>query len=332
MKTMFSTLISAILLSSAVSPVMASGLTQDTPSGQPTRTANGSAFATADGGLFFCKKGMPTYDEYPLVLCHTVRQGETLWGISRKYLGSGFAWKQWYVAADEPSHWLADGTWIPNPRRLQPGTVIAIGSWAVLEPQLGYTEGTLIRPGSNDIVANRRIAGSNQHALYINRVFYDGWYRDISHIAFSADGKNLSYVGGDWKGKQFIVNGVKNPHVSVGCDWKLLTYSPSGKHYAIRNNKDCVWGTRSSADSFVVLSDIGNGKEYDYADSLMWVDDTLVYRALKDGAWRIVVDHEDQPTYKYVDALRVENGVLKFQAQHEDGTMTEERLDLKGYR
>ena len=290
--------------------LVASGLVESIT----VRQIDGSATATADGGLYFCSKGLPSSSSYTSILCHTVQPGETLWGISEKYFGSGHLWQYWhlYDPTGNGRH-VAPGSRI-DPRALQEGSVIWLSHGDVLRPVQSHAEHVYILPGTNDIVAH---SGSS---LYINGELYDGGHGYISHVNFTPDGKNISYVVGSVQ-RQFVVNKAINPHVSNGCDWQSLTYSPTGEHYVIRNNTKCGPASQSSPDSFLVLSDLGNSKSYDYVDSLMWIDDeTFAYRAKQGTTWVVVINHVEQEGFKYVDFLKVENGKLLYSAELADGS------------
>lgn len=294
--------------------------------------------ATPSEGLDYCHGPHPfeiDWDES--ALCYTVKPGDTLWGISEKYRGDGSLWPYLIIRYDYRRSSEVK-LLMEDPRTLQPGTKIAIRTY-MMEPYPGYPSiggAPVLDPQTNEIISYSR-KNTGEGVVTSGDKIYAGPYSFVKHIRASEDGKNISFFAdtkqsGQIKcstvnrGYQFVVNRVENPHYSCGHDWKLLTYSQSGSHYAIRNNL----GDGAVTEKFKVLSDLGNGPYYDYADSIIWADDeTIVYRAQNNDEWRIVVNHEDRATFDYIDDIRVMREEIIFRARHDDGSWTTESIHFK---
>ncbi len=266
-------------------------------------------------------------------VCYTVKSGDTLWGIAETYLENGAKWRELEVSYAYRKKQDAP-TYVTNPRLLQVGTKIAFNT-SRLTPYSRYdfVDGSaIVDPQTGGLITWSRNR-DGQGVLNIGDKIYAGPYAFMKHLRASQDGKNISYLAdtkkgncsGEAHGYQFFVNGTANEQYSCGYDYKLLTYSPDGSAYAVRNN------VGSKPEQFFILSNIGNGVKYDYIDSLLWVDNkTLVYRAQTNDQWRVVVNHQDYAVYDYLENLKGENGVVSFDARHDDQSWTHEILTLTG--
>ena len=52
----------------------------------------------------------------------------------------------------------------------------------------------------------------------------------------------------------------------------------------------------------------------------------MIYRVQSDDEWRLVINHQDYETYDYIENLRSEEGVIKFDARNRKGKWTEEEF------
>lgn len=293
--------------------------------------------ATPASGLDYCH-GPQTFETpyEETSLCYTVERGDTLWGIADYYLGSGFQWKELFIRWDERKQTNAEEYLDYDPRTLQPGMKVTIDT-SQMDPYRGYeyVDGSpVFDPQTGNIISWSRNADGTGVVTSGNKV-YGGPYHFVRNISVSEDEKHLIYLA-DTKGEeervcsnashgfQLVVDGEENSHYSCGWDYKLLTFNPRNTEYAVRNNQ----GDGANPEQFIVLSSIGNGFSYDYIDSLMWADDeTIVYRAQINDRWRIVINHRDQKVYDYIDNVRIEDGAIHFNARHEDGSWTEEKIE-----
>lgn len=289
-----------------------------------------------------CQKGTIFINRTPIDACHVVESGETLWSLAKKYYGNGFAWKklQYYTEYMRPNVYPKD------PRKLAIGSKLVVWrAWEVGGAKneeagwgIDYKNGDIYTTGSES---------DSKKFIYKNNEPYAGPFRYIQYFTIDSITNNKVYVVSDRErydnpvcftnsmitpGKQnpevsfrFYFNKEVNEYESCGQDFKLLTFSPDGKYYAIRNNTD----QDANEMKFIVLSNFGNGPIYDYSDSLIWYNnDTLVYRAQNNDEWRVVVNNKDYKIYNYLENLRVENGVIKFNARHDDGSWSKEEFTL----
>ncbi len=264
-------------------------------------------------------------------VCYTVESGDTLWAISDFYLGSGTKWKELDVSYEyrrtrNVTDYLAD------PRKLQIGTKINFNT-SRLVPHTNYrfVDGSaVVHPNTGQLITwSRNYNGDG--VLNSGNEMYAGPYAFVKHLRASTDGRNISYLAKlqdendseETHGYQFVVNGKANEYLGSGYDYKLLTYSADGSQYAVRNN------IGTDPEQFLILSSIGNSQLYSYIDSLFWFDDqTLVYRAQIHGEWRVVVNHQDDLLYNYLENLKQENGTISFDARHDDQSWTHEIITL----
>ena len=296
--------------------------------------ASTPAHAMSSEGLDYCQGGPQAfdvgYDEQ--ALCYIVKPGDTLWGIAEKYLGSGFKWSKLNVRSEFRRTQSVE-RFVGDPRTLQSGTFVVIHAGMMNAapgfvgvtgtPHVDYKTGNLIteqrKRSKKTNFESHILVGDNVVAGPFAFVFRPRITPDLKHITYRA----TKLSDASKCRMQFYFDHVPNPHVTCGSDFGLLSVSTDGSNYAARNNK----GT--DPEEFVVLSSIGNGDYFDYSDSLEWVDEeTLVYRAQINDQWRVVVNHEDFAVFDYIESLEVENGVIKFSARHEDGSWSQEMIDM----
>lgn len=279
----------------------------------------------------YCNRGdlLPklelVHDVKPNGLCHTVRSGETLSGIAKRYYGDGSKWTELRTYRpgllwdQYPKHGV--------PQRLTVGTKLVIMTDIEMSNQGnppgqprrgGISNGWGVDYESGEIyLASGEGSGTN---IYAGGKLYDRVPSPLHIFLVDKTSNSKIYVSGNY---QLIVNKVRNPYTGPGADFNLFTFSPDGKRYAVRTN------VRQDVPNpgFIVLSNMGNGPEYDFSDSLIWYNnDTLIYRAQNKDRWRVVVNHKDYKVYNFLENLRVENGVVKFDARHDDGSWTKEEF------
>jgi len=297
------------------------------------------------GRLDYCSYIDPKFkNRRPNHVCYMVKPGDSLWGIAEKYYGDGSKWKKMEIFTEtlRPNFYIDDHTILDDPCNLVPGTKLVLWrQWELVAP----LRGDMLDGWGPDYNTNQ-IYKAMQDTIFIGDGVYDA-NEDIydnnlgSMIYFTVD-KNTNnkiyitnvdadkecYEESDWAttriktgGYRVVFNKKRNTYYSCGWDFKLLTFSPDGNHYAIRNNRG------QGLSQLIVLSDTGNGPFYDYSDSLFWYDnDTLIYRAQNNDEWRVVINHKDYAVYDYLENLRLEDGLIKFDARHEDGEWTREEI------
>lgn len=256
-------------------------------------------------------------------LCYTIQPGDTLWALSQKYLGSGFRWRELtrYVSVND-----RDGAFV-NPRRLQSGERVYLKASSMIPAGNGRLEGVAVSPFNNDVALNFNTYGSNAKTIFLNGAFYDGGYRNVSHMRFSPKGTRFAYEAQSGSTCWFVVDKVKNEMTACANDIQIPVYNDSETHYAVRVDamNQQHW---TDPDQFMVLSDIGNGPYYDYVDSVMWSqDDVLIYRAQVGDQWRVVINHQDQEIFDYIDDLKIEKEKIMYRARHVDGSWTDEVIE-----
>jgi len=285
------------------------------------------------GYLDYCSYEYPKFvSRVPNHLCYMVASGDTLWGIAEKHLGSGFEWRKLKAFVGN----VNDFDPIEDPRKLKPGTKLVIKrQWDLVPPNQGHLIdgwGVDYQTGEIYVATGDRISvGNSIYDQDLGSILYftiDKETNNKIYITNTRDDdrctKYDSQIVNNW-GLKIVFNKQRNPHFGCGMNFSLLTFSPDGKSYAIRNNKS-NWAEK---DQFIVLSNIGNGPFYDFSDSIMWYDNnTLIYRAQNNDEWRVVVNNKDYAVYDYLENLRMEDGTIKYDARHKDGSWTKEEITL----
>lgn len=296
----------------------------------PSHTQASESF----GKLGYCKQDVPIFNKsQPRHICYIMQSGDTLWSIAEKYYGSGFDWRKIKVFKGEERL-------IQNHHRIESGVQLVIYKEQDLSskryPGYPLTDSFGIDSETGEIYQLSRHYGSGA-VINVGADLYDGPFPFIKYFTIDEKTNHRMYLAdtdeksrcveiiGQYHGFRFIFNKKQNPHYSCGWDYQLLIFSPDGVHYALRNNE----GTNRDHERFLVLSDLGNGPYYDYIDSLIWFDDdTLVYRAQNDDEWRIVVNHKDYQIFDYLENLKLEGGVIKFDARYSDQSWSKEEIRL----
>lgn len=291
---------------------------------------------TSNWDLEYCSTKTIFVNRTPIPACYKVKPKDTLWAISKKYFGTGFDWEKLKVFSETRSGNIK----IEEPEKLQIGTrILVFEGWEIGGSDNGHGWGLDSKSGDLYTIKS--------HTIYKNDEVYDDGFSWVLFFTLDKRTNNKVYIVNTKSrdnatcfstskildpgtpipeaGYQVVMNKEINDYYSCGQDFKLLTFSPNGKYYAIRNNTN----QDSQKMRFIVLSNMKNGPEYDFIDSLIWYNnDTLVYRAQNNDQWRVVVNHEDYAVYDYLENLRLENGVIKFSARHDDGTWSEEKISL----
>lgn len=294
----------------------------------------------------YCDTDTIFVNRRPIHACHVVQECDTPWSLAEKYYGDGSQWKKievYYKSTRSNSPEVFEDPYT----KLEPGTKLII--WKAWEVGGSKNEeaGWGIDSENGDIYTTPSIMDNLPLAIYVNGKIYDGPFNALQFFTIDKRTNNKIYVastrsgddgqcyvnntgrsGGKQElgpGFQIIFNKERNIYFSCGSDYKLLTFSPDGKHYAIRTSTD----QDSNEIKFLALSNIGNGPYYDFLDSLIWYNnDTLVYRAQNNDEWRVVVNHKDYKVFNYLENLRLDGGVIKFDARHDDGSWSKEEIIL----
>jgi hypothetical protein len=272
----------------------------------------------------------PRFNDWqPTKFCYVVQPGDTLWGIADQYLGSGFLWQELTIYK-EPGTKQQE---LPDPRQLEVGTRIKIQR-DQFEVYSGYRyigDFDFTRQDNTVYTVSRNHGG--KAVINQGQQFYDGPFNFVRDLHIDPETGNLLYLvdteapntcKDSYHGFRVVFNKQQNKHFSCGWDYQELIFSPNGELYAVRNNK----GDKDAKEQFIVLSNIGNSPYYDYVDSLMWHDNKLIYRAQINDVWRVVINHQGQETYKYVENLKVENGAVNFDVIDENGDWVKKQIQL----
>jgi len=282
---------------------------------------------------YYCNRepGVVAIDNYMSGYCYKVKEGDTLWSIAEAYYGVPELWTQLKLHDPEDPHDLSKLS-PDDPKALTPGTELVL--WTSLQVAFdertggGNTDGWGIDFDTSDFFT------ASSQKIYINKDVYDSGFRWVYRFLIDERTNNKVYVvapqqePGESRSDriyQFVFNKQRNPYVGAGATFELLTFNHDEDKYALRTN------VRQGVENpgFMVLSNIGNGPEFDYLDSIIWYDNnTLVYRAQNDDEWRLVVNNQDYKTYGYLENLRVEDGVLKFDYRKGNGSMKVEEVSL----
>lgn len=258
-------------------------------------------------------------------LCYRVGSGDTLWGIADHFLPSPWDWHTIETG---------DASLIDLPRHLWAGEIIVIPASELSVPNPLQGGGLRIL-GIDTVHKEAILSASYSDGVFLmkgQRIVDGPFANGIRFIDLSSDGNHLAYRvssnvtqgSGCFDPRHIIVDGVINKGYACGFNIELQTFSESGS-FAVRMND--VQGR--SVDRFIVFSTIGNGTFYDFSDSLAWMDDqTLVYRAREGEQWHVVVNNVPMRTFDYLENLRVEGDHLLFSARHNDGSWTQETLNI----
>lgn len=294
----------------------------------------------------YCETDTIFVNRRPIHACHVAQKCDTPWSLAEKYYGDGSKWKKIEVY-HESTRSNSPDIFEDAYTKLEPGTKLVI--WKAWEVGGWKNEiaGWGIDSENGDIYTTPGIMDNLPSAIYVNGKMYDGPFNGLQFFTIDKRTNNKIYVastrgkedgqcyvnntgksGGKQElgpGFQLIFNKERNIYYSCGSDYKLLTFSPNGKYYAVRTSTD----QDSNEIRFLVLSNIGNGPYYDFLDSLIWYNnDTLVYRAQNNDEWRVVVNNKDYRIYNYLENLRLEDSFIKFDARNEDGSWTKEEIKL----
>ena len=273
--------------------------------------------------------GLSIKQNYQSGKTYTVKNEDTLWGISQKFYGTGFKWGELQIQREDGRTYNISEV---DPRKLFVGTKILFKS-NLFKPYNGYVwvENYGIDIDNNIYTVSRNYDGMgvvNKDKEIYGGPFY--YIRDLkvidNNIIYLADTKEVNdrncgqYT---YHGFQFVFNKNINPHYSCGWDYKLFELSPDKKHYAIRNN----YADNTKPDKFLILSDLGNGEYYDYLDSIYWLNnETIVYRAQNNDEWRVVINHKDIKVHEYLEDLTIREGTIYYKAR-ENGIMVDKKIE-----
>jgi len=265
--------------------------------------------------------------------CHKVEEGDTLWSIAEKYYGDPHLWEQLKIYDDKDNYDLSRVS-PDDPKVLSPGMELVL--WNAF--QFSYDERTAggMVEGFGLDTDTVDMFTTNRQNIYINNDVYDQEFSSLRAFFVDERTNNKIYIvipkkeEGESRAnglkQQFVFNKQRNPYIGPGENFELLTFNHDEDKYVVRTNiKQDV-----PDPGFMALSNIGNGPEFDYLDSLIWYDnDTLIYRAQNDDQWRLVINHEDYQVYNYIENLRLEEGVIKFDAREEDGEWAQEEIFIE---
>jgi hypothetical protein len=258
--------------------------------------------------------------------CHIVEPGETLWSIAERYYGDPYLWEQLKLY-DEGNEFDITRLSPDDPKALMPGNTLVL--WQALQFSSSYNEKTAggISDGWGLDTDTGDLFTATDQKIYINKDIYDGPFGWTRRFFIDERTNNRIYLISPPSGprgvQQLVVNKERNPYLGKGYGFEMLIFNHNEDLYAVRTN------IRQDVPDpgFIILSNIGNGPEYDYSDSIIWYDsDTLLYRAQNNDEWRLVVNHEDYATYDYLENLRVEDDIIKFDARHDNGSWTQEEI------
>lgn len=278
---------------------------------------------------YYCNRepGVVSIENELSAYCYTVEPGDTLWSIAEAYYGDGHLYDQLKLYDQKKIYDLSRIS-PDDPRALLPGTKLVL--WNMMQFSSSYNDKTAggLSDGwglDTDTGDFYTTASGN---IYENKEVYDSFPHVYTFFVDERTNNKVYVVAPQMTQPwvfQFVVNKERNPYVGPGGNFELLTFSPDSERYAIRTN------VRQDVPSpgFMVLSNLKNGPEFEYLDSIIWYDnDTLIYRAQNTDQWRLVVNNQDYKIYNYLENLRVENGVIKFDARHDDGSWTKEEITL----
>lgn len=290
-----------------------------------------NVYGTGDDteGLHYCNGKLPVFNKNETTeICYTIKQGDTLWSVAEKYYGSGFKWNKIWTYQE-------DGHKIKNIKDIAPGVQVIIYSLASNDMFL-YEGYSFINSLSIDSKTEEifTVSRNNGYGAVVNvgKKLYDGPFEFVQSFFIDWRTNNKIYLVDDSKeklceqdesnrkGLRVIFNKNRNEYYGCGWDYKLLTFSPSGKHYAVRNNE----GKNRYNEKFLVLSDIGNSQFYDYVDSMFWDKyNNLYYRAKINDRWVVAVNNVNGEKFNYLEDLKIENDVVKYKARNDNGAWVE---------
>lgn len=320
-----------------------SQVTENTPQTTP-KQENIVAKKSNVSGLHICDRS-PEPD-FESMLCYTAKTGDTLWGIAERYLGTGFHWGELHDGAPRNGEYQRnpethESVYVGYSRledpatQLRPGMEVGMHTSSMLPLELAadadryFVETSKLSDFNGNLLIVVNTRESNQKLVYLNGKRYDErTYGDISHINFSDDGTHISYIAkNSWDTCEILIDRIAY-EFTCGNDIQDPLFSQNRDHFAFRTNlhNQVLW---TGPDKFYIVSDLGNGPHYDFIDSLMWVDhETLIYRAQTNDEWRVVINHEDVAVFNYLENLKVENGLVTFNARNVDGSWTTEAINL----
>lgn len=274
--------------------------------------------AHKDWDIDYCNTDSIFINRRPIDACHIVKPGETLWDLAEMYYGNGFEWNrlQYYTKTMRPNIYPED------PRKLAIGSkLVVFRGWEVPGPYKPDSWGFDHKTGELYTIPQNR----SKSIIYVDGEIYDEENRGILFFTVDKRTNNKIYAVSYSGGFTVVFNKERNPYASSGSNFRWMTFSPNGEYYAIRKSvKQDVPNPQ-----FIVLSNKGNGPVYDFSDNLIWYDnDNLIYRAQNNDEWRVVVNNKDYKIFDYLENLRLEDGFIKFDARHKDGSWTKEEFSL----